>query len=379
MIYIDHKGNIKVQESRSVQERGPSVFTPEVQQNFLQILGESIGCHQPIQAKHSRSKSPKRNGSMTPLSDRHSAEHDSDTQDLSGSVDMKFRIGDTQNVIAYYERAFYEFQQLNCRTIAKAFICAIEPRKQSKYPYSGKPPGSAPGTRCDPEKTKPEWWPSDVQHKEPDHIMKEDRVQLLVHILCRLGSYGITADKLEEVARATRRKFQDQSRAEVIFEILWVRKLEERFEQSDIHVIVDIKNLTWKEISPPAQTPPHPEQGQMAPEPIEQEYTPLTTPTEDLPSASICSLPGSLSHPTMRPQYTNLSPQSRVNTATTAEMISTHRSPVFNYSARDSFPASASSDRHTGPLYHYASWLNTRIQQDSASQANCGAPATTQG
>lgn len=48
MIYIDHEGNLKVQESRSVQERGPSMFTPEVQQNFLQILGESVACRQSI-------------------------------------------------------------------------------------------------------------------------------------------------------------------------------------------------------------------------------------------------------------------------------------------------------------------------------------------
>lgn len=110
---------------------------------------------------------------MSP-SDRHSAEHDSDTQDFSGSANMIFRIGDTQNVMAYYKRAFGEFQQLNCRTIAKAFICAIEPHKQSKYPYNGKAPiGSASGNERNLEATKPKWWPSGVNHKEPDHMRKE--------------------------------------------------------------------------------------------------------------------------------------------------------------------------------------------------------------
>lgn len=110
---------------------------------------------------------------MSP-SDRHSAEHDSNTQDFSSSANMVFRIGDTQKVMAYYERAFSEFQQLNCRALAKAFICAIEPHKQSKHPYNGTAPrGSAPGIERNPEATKPQWWPSGVNHKEPDHMRKK--------------------------------------------------------------------------------------------------------------------------------------------------------------------------------------------------------------
>ncbi|CAI7656380.1 unnamed protein product [Penicillium crustosum] len=302
MIYIDHEGNLKVQESRSVQERGPSMFTPEVQQNFLQILGESVACRQSIQAKDRPLKCPTSNGSMMSPSDRHSAEHDSNN--------MVFKIGDTQKIMAYYERAFSEFQQLNCRALAKAFICAIEPHKQSRHPYNGTAPrGSAPGIERNPEATKPQWWPPGVSHKEPDHMRKKDRVQLLVHILRRLGSYGFTADKLAKVAEATRLKFQGGSRAEIIFDILWVRKIEEQFEggQSDINVIVDVKNHTCvveNDKSADAysliEEAKHHEEGQMALEPVEQESTPLTTPTEDLPLATICSLPGSLSDRTMR-------------------------------------------------------------------------------
>ena len=84
-------------------------------------------------------------------------------------------IGDTDKILAYYESALKHFQQINCRQIAKAFIKFIEPRKQVKHPYNGgKPPaGAPPGQKGDPEKTKPDWWPAGVQHKEPDHLKKE--------------------------------------------------------------------------------------------------------------------------------------------------------------------------------------------------------------
>lgn len=101
---------------------------------------------------------------------------DSDDYTPSGSNEMvPLRVGDSQKVMAYYEGALKHFQQLNCRMVAKAFIKFIEPRKQVRHPYNGgkPPPGSAPGTTGDPEKTKPEWWPPGVMHKEPDHLRKE--------------------------------------------------------------------------------------------------------------------------------------------------------------------------------------------------------------
>lgn len=48
MIYLDNEGKIKVDESASIKEQGATLFTPEVKQNFLEILGERIGHCQPI-------------------------------------------------------------------------------------------------------------------------------------------------------------------------------------------------------------------------------------------------------------------------------------------------------------------------------------------
>lgn len=102
---------------------------------------------------------------------------DSDSDDYSpaGNETTSIRVGDSTKILNYYEGALKHFQQLNCRMVAKAFIKFIEPRKQVRHPYNGgKPPaGSAPGTTGDPEKTKPEWWPPGVMHKEPDHLRKE--------------------------------------------------------------------------------------------------------------------------------------------------------------------------------------------------------------
>lgn len=46
LIYLDSEGKLKVDESPSIQEQNSTIFTPEVRQNFLEILGERIGFHQ---------------------------------------------------------------------------------------------------------------------------------------------------------------------------------------------------------------------------------------------------------------------------------------------------------------------------------------------
>lgn len=106
----------------------------------------------------------------------------SDSEDfVTGSDEMvPLRIGDSAKVQHYYESALKHFQQLNCRMVAKAFIKFIEPRKQVRHPYNGgkPPPGSPAGTVPDPERTKPEWWPPGVMHKEPDHLRKECKLNI---------------------------------------------------------------------------------------------------------------------------------------------------------------------------------------------------------
>ncbi|QLQ82411.1 hypothetical protein HG537_0H01730 [Torulaspora globosa] len=78
---------------------------------------------------------------------------------------------DLKSLEKYLESAFKQLRQVPCKSIVKAWIKVIEPRKKTKYPY------------IKGEITKPDWWPRDVQHREPDHLQKDDRMRLMTSII----------------------------------------------------------------------------------------------------------------------------------------------------------------------------------------------------
>ncbi|KAJ5573878.1 uncharacterized protein N7459_008305 [Penicillium hispanicum] len=415
VIYLDSEGKLKVDESPSIQEQKSTVFTPEVRQNFLEILGERIGFHQPA-ARRTMEVSPRRvrrrrgNAPGSSVTENRLIDHGSDSDDYSpnGSNEMiALRVGDTQKVLSYYEGALKHFQQLNCRMVAKAFIKFIEPRKQVRHPYNGgkPPPGSAPGTTGDPEKTKPEWWPPGVMHKEPDHLRKEFRIELLLHIIRKLGAYGITADKLKEVAGDTKRSLKHASHVEIIYEILRVRKMEERFERGEVdsNMVVYVMNRgpspkgdDEDESNEPTslEAPEHIEQGLLTPtSSVEQAAAPLTTPIDTMSVPSGRSLPGSFSIPepisfdgTSRqdrgyyatpPHYTDSFSQPMLSTPVSAEMISPHDVSVFDYSAQTPFPTSTPDQQRSGAPSQYDAWTPT-FRQNIFSPVDYSNSATTQ-
>lgn len=85
----------------------------------------------------------------------------------------------------YLYQGFEEFQQLSCKLIAKYWIKLIEPKKQSKFPYK-----SGFGT-------KPTWWPVNIRHKEPDHLKKNERIELLISII--LNFYNLESELINSV------------------------------------------------------------------------------------------------------------------------------------------------------------------------------------
>jgi hypothetical protein len=130
----------------------------------------------------------------------------------------------------YYERAFQSLKQANCRILAKAYIKLVEPRKQVNFPYNGRKVISGIPQQLDPETTKPPWWPTEVVHREPDHLLKAGRVHLLVHILCELReSHGISVEKLREADQSIRRQFSPPECLQVLDEIYRVRGEEESY------------------------------------------------------------------------------------------------------------------------------------------------------
>jgi Protein of unknown function (DUF2841) len=65
-------------------------------------------------------------------------------------------------------------------------------------------------------------------------ISYAERLRLLVHIIRNLGKYGITSDKLKEVAYDIKRQIDHPEGMEILDEIFRVRKLEERLERQEV-------------------------------------------------------------------------------------------------------------------------------------------------
>lgn len=226
---------------------------------------------------------------------------------------------------------------------------------------------------------------------------------LLIHIIRKLSAYGITADKLKEVAGDTKRSLKHPSHVEIIYEILRVRKMEERFERGEVDANMVVYTMNRgpnpkgdeedDSVDAPSVTieePEYADQGLMTPmSSVEQQVAAaLTTSVETIPSAR--SLPGSFSVPepltfenTTRhdrpyyatpPQYTDSFSQPMLNTPVTAEMISPHDVSVFDYPTHNSF-TSSTSDHGRGANYD---WSTPSFRQNIFSPVDCN-PATSQG
>ncbi|EMC96933.1 hypothetical protein BAUCODRAFT_433000 [Baudoinia panamericana UAMH 10762] len=92
-----------------------------------------------------------------------------------------FRIDDEAAVTAFLHDRFSEMQQLSDKRIAKVWIKGICPKKQAKFPYQNTKREKRTGEKG----LVPGWWPDTnvCPFTEPDHIRKEQRNELLVHIL----------------------------------------------------------------------------------------------------------------------------------------------------------------------------------------------------
>jgi len=154
-------------------------------------------------------------------------------------------IGDSDEVTKLYHLRFKDMQQAACKIMGKAFVKLVEPRKQTHYPYTK---GA--------EKAPP-WWPLTtgenlVRHKEPDHLLKPERISLLVHILKMIiepyhnqvpavQKLGLNVKKLEDITmEAMSNWFNEKDHPEnaakrpFLKEIFKVAKHEERFKNGEL-------------------------------------------------------------------------------------------------------------------------------------------------
>ncbi|KAJ6117919.1 hypothetical protein N7523_005670 [Penicillium sp. IBT 18751x] len=387
IIFIDPERRLRVQCSSSLREQISTVLTTEVQRNFLRTLNQNFGFQEPDACNHPRRAKRRQNTldsvtTKSPADDSVPRISDGDDFFPRGHETVTLRVGDTQEIIKYYESALDHFQQRNCGVIAKAFIKTIEPCKKTRHPYNGgKPPsGSTPGSTGDPEKTKPKWWPPGVRHKEPDHLHKAERIQLLLHIIRKLGDDRITTDKLKELAGDTKRSLTDPSHVAIIFEILRVRQIEQRYERGEIdaHTPVYVvrretgpKNGVVKGSPGGADGPTvtdgaaeHIEEGLLTPSSfIEQSIDPSTTPIDEM-GVSLYSLPGSFtpaeplnlrghSFYTTSPQFIDQFSQSLHSIPVTTEITNPYNPSVFNYPSQNPFRPWTASLQSGGLLSAY--------------------------
>ncbi|KAE8449087.1 hypothetical protein EG329_008470 [Mollisiaceae sp. DMI_Dod_QoI] len=158
---------------------------------------------------------------------------------------QQLMIGDSAMVEKFYQTRFKDMQQSSCKVMGKAFVKLVEPKKQTHHPY----------TKGDDK--APPWWPNttgenNVRHKEPDHLLKPERIRLLIHILrmvveppqhqhSTVQKLGLNVKKLEEVTmEAMSNWFSDKEHPDnalkkpFLREIFKIARAEERFKNGEI-------------------------------------------------------------------------------------------------------------------------------------------------
>ncbi|CEN59267.1 hypothetical protein ASPCAL01719 [Aspergillus calidoustus] len=249
LLYIDDDGKLRFEASASIADNCHRILSSEVIDSFLRAVslsGDRVKSLDSSGFIEGQSKSPPSPGSTgSPCHSRRSSfSQQMDTQMKRKKVTHEYVIPFSINCYPktmllvknhallrkYYERAFQSLKQANCRILAKAYIKLVEPRKQVNFPYNGRKVISGIPQQLDPETTKPPWWPTEVVHREPDHLLKAGRVHLLVHILCELReSHGISVEKLREADQSIRRQFSPPECLQVLDEIYRVRGEEESY------------------------------------------------------------------------------------------------------------------------------------------------------
>ncbi|KAI5806478.1 hypothetical protein DFH27DRAFT_608628 [Peziza echinospora] len=191
---------------------------PELQQSPPSLYGSILpyGRKRSLQtAKPTMGKKRRRSSVRSlPLQRSDSTSGESSTMHQQSTQTWKpLMIADAEAVTTFFETRFRQLQQLTCKVVAKAWIKVIEPKKQSNFPYNRG------------EESKPAWWPNGARHKEPDHLMKPERLLLLMTMLrCR----KVPISKLENATTEVSAHIEE-SRIGLLSEIYRVAKMEERY------------------------------------------------------------------------------------------------------------------------------------------------------
>lgn len=121
-------------------------------------------------------EAPARQGRKRPRARHPIIDEDEVPMTVSTTIRKGIQVGNPTELWTFYEQRFKNMQQTACKLIAKAWVKAVEPKKQSTHPYTGS------------DEKAPDWWPKPwgptkedkVRHKEPDHLYKRGNIQHLI-------------------------------------------------------------------------------------------------------------------------------------------------------------------------------------------------------
>lgn len=106
-------------------------------------------------------------------------------------ITMSIPLDNPDLIHNYVNGIFKLLRQVPCKSLAKLWIKLIEPGKKTKFPYIK---GNA---------MKPSWWPNGVEHREPDHLKKPDRLQLMCSLILEVLPRINNLDLVEDIVRVT--------------------------------------------------------------------------------------------------------------------------------------------------------------------------------
>ncbi|KAL8744895.1 MAG: hypothetical protein Q9190_002920 [Brigantiaea leucoxantha] len=153
---------------------------------------------------------------------------------------VPIRVGDTEGMEKHFRGLLILLKQANLKTVLKVWIRTMERRKQSDYPYNGGVTAEQSrrlhGRKFPGELSEPFWWPPltkslkpGVRHKEPDHLSKDERLKLAVHMLC--APFWMVSMLRQSTAGIS--SLQGEP-AELLEELYANRREQERFQVGEI-------------------------------------------------------------------------------------------------------------------------------------------------
>ncbi|KAM0176294.1 hypothetical protein ACHAPF_004944 [Botrytis cinerea] len=232
-------------------ESGYSEFSMDSAPGMRRLAGNDSGSgkrRRHRQLRQSSEDSDDDDSTGSKKTKRYHHQYDDSSEDTPSPIverkTMLLRIGDEEEVTKFYSCRFKDMQQASCKVMGKAFVKLVEPRKQTHYPYT-KGADKAPP-----------WWPAtsgdlSVRHREPDHLLKPERIRLLVHILrmiiepyhkqcSAVQKLNLNVKKLEEVTMEAMSNWftekdhpENSAKKPFLKEIFKVARMEEQYKNGE--------------------------------------------------------------------------------------------------------------------------------------------------